>query len=286
MVERREGTSTGADIVFSYGSDNIDRGMEGVDFLKRRPTFPLGDDPRGREMFIQIADSASENFYDGRPVFRGYHGKAPLAGQKLGQPQRVGKLETLKVLRPQPFNRSVDFNALEAAKAVEISDQLATDFAILFPSVVITSPAPGSSFSPGSTIEIRATVSAQRSITAATLVVDGHPRDRRSLKRADQGATTSHEFIFLYTIPITRASGPMDITIHGFNLTVAAQGQIADDARNFPPQGDPVDYGLGSLDGRLGEGQGAQKPPLTPMLEQTFFLRTPDGVSSIVVQVV
>lgn len=285
MTERRESTGTGDDTTFSFAADNVERGEEGADFVKRKPTYPWGDDPRGREIKYEEADASNlgEAYGPGHPVFRAYKGQAPLEGQDFGAPERTGALQGISDLRPDLPNQSVDAAALDAAKVIERATLVATNFAALFPSVSINVPSPGASFSPGSQIEIRAVVTSLRNITSATLIIDGTPVDRRTLDRRDQDVATSYEFIFLYDVPAARPLGTMNITVRGFNINSSAQGFIADDARNNPPLADAIDLAVGTLDGRLGQSGGSQANP--PLLAPTYILRTPEGVANISVNI-
>lgn len=285
MVEHREGTSPEEGTDFSFGADNVERGDPDVDFIKRKPTYPWGDDPRGREIDFEAgADDPGQSYGSKNPVFRAYKGRAPLEGQDFGDPSKAGSLQKISDLRPELPPQSVDFAALEGAKESERGILRATNFTALFPSVVINTPPPGASFSPGAQLEIRATVSSLRNITSATLFIDNRPVDDKSLDRRDQDVAQEHIFIFLYNIPTNRSLGPMDITVRGFNINSAAQGMIADDARNNPPNADDITLGVGTLDGRLGQSQGSQAQP--PLLAPTYILRTPEGVSSISVNIV
>jgi len=285
MVEHRDGTSPDEGTDFSFGADNVERGDPDVDFIKRKPTFPWGDDPRGREIdFEADAENSGQSYGSKNPVFRAYKGRAPLEGQDFGAPEKVGSLQKISDLRPELPSQSVDFAALEAAKAIERGILEATNFAALFPNVSIELPAPGASFSPGSQLEVRATVNSLRNITSATLIIDNHPVDTKFLDRRDQDVAQRHTFTFLYNISANRSLGPMDITVRGFNINSSAQGMIADDARNNPPNADAIDLGVGTLDGRLGQSQGSQANP--PLLAPTYILRTPEGVSSISVNIV
>lgn len=286
MTEHREGTSTGSDTVFSFAADNVERGAPDVDFIKRRPTYPWGDDPRGREIkYEDQIDNPSESYGSKNMVFRAFQGRAPLEGQSYTSPARRGKLQRISHLRPNLPPRTVDRAALDAAKVIERAALEDADFANIFPTVVINTPSPGASFSPGGQIEIRATVSAIRFITSATLIVDGNPVDRRSLDRRDQESTSSYQFIFLYNIPPDRAPGTLDITVRGFNIVTAARGMIADDAINDPPLAQDLDLAIGTLDGQtLGQSHGSQAYP--PRLAETRMLRTPEGVANISVNIV
>ncbi len=73
----------------------------------------------------------------------------------------------------------------------------------------------------------------------------------------------------------------MDITVRGFNIATSFQGMIADDAPDTSPE---IDQAVGTLDGRLGQSDGTQANP--PLLQKTGILRTPEGVSSISVNIV
>ncbi len=285
MVERREGTDTsGKGLGHSWADDNVERGEEGADFIKRRPTYPIGDDPRGREIDFEATDTDEAYGSTRNPVFRAYRGQAPLEGQEFGMPARVGSLDNLSDLRPALPTRSVATEALDAAKETERAALAASNFGALFPTVVIDSPSPGATFSPGAQITIKATVTDLRNIHQSTLQVDGQFVDRRVLDRREQDSTKDYQFIFIYDIPATRALGPMEITVRGFNMSSAAQGMIADDAINNPPLSDGIRTGVGTLDGRLGQSHGSQANP--PLLDTTGLLRTPEGVTSITVNIV
>lgn len=285
MVEHREGTHPDEGTDFSFAADNVDRGDPDVDFIKRKPTFPWGDDPRGREIdFEADAENSGQSYGSKNPVFRAYKGRAPLEGQDFGAPAKVGSLQKISDLRPELPSQSVDFAALEAAKAVERGILEATNFVALFPNVSIELPAPGASFSPGGQLEVRATVNSLRNITSATLIIDNHPVETKRLDRRDQDVAQRATFTFFYNISANRGLGPMDITVRGFNINSSAQGMIADDALNNPPNADDITLGVGTLDGRLGQSQGSQAQP--PLLAPTYILRTPEGVSSISVNIV
>lgn len=286
MVERREGTSPDEVSDFSFAADNVDRGEPDVDFIKRKPTYPWGDDPRGREIDYLAADAENpgESYQSKNPVFRAYKGRAPLEGQDFGAPSRVGSLQKIKDLRPELPPKSVDVAALDAAKAIERQILEDTNFTALFPNVSIELPSPGASFSPGSQLEVRATVNSLRNITSATLIIDNHPVETKFIDRRDQDVLQRFTFTFFYNISATRPAGSMDITVRGFNINSAAQGMIADDAKNNPPKADDITLGVGTLDGRLGQSHGSQAQP--PLLAPTYILRTPEGVSTISVNIV
>lgn len=285
MAERRGSTSTGSDVVHSWADDNVARGEPDVDFIKRRPTYPIGDNPRGREIDFEAgSDDLGESYGSRNSIFRAYRGQPPLEGQNFGAPARRGSLQKITDLRPELPNRTVDTAALDLQKEIDRALLESTDFAALFPSVTVVEPAPGTTFSPGQTIEIRAQVYTLRNITSATLFVDSTAVARRALDRRDQDNLTEYEFFFVYTIPANRNLGSMDITVRAFNINTSAQGMIADDARNLPPQGDGIQTGVGTLDGRLGQSHGSQASP--PLLPETYLLRNPEGIASITVLVV
>ena len=144
MVERREATSTeGAGLGFSFAADNVERGEPDADFIKRRPTYPLGDDPRGREIDFQVLDTTESYGSTRNPVVRAYRGKAPLEGQDYEAPARVGSLQKVKDLRPDLPPRSVDVAALDIIKERDRAILAATNFEALWPQVVIDMPSPG-----------------------------------------------------------------------------------------------------------------------------------------------
>jgi len=281
-VERREGTSTeGSGLGHSFAADNVERGEEGVDFIKRRPTYPIGDDPRGREIDFRT-DDINESYGSTRnPIVRAYRGRAPLEGQDFNAPARRGSLPTIASLRPELPKRSVDTVALDILKDQQREVLLATNFGALFPIVTIDSPAPGATFSPGGQITIRATVEDLRGVFSATLEVDGLAVDRRTIDPRDRDSLKVHQFIFIYDIPATRALGPLAITVRGFNIATSFQGMIADDAPDTSPE---IDQAVGTLDGRLGQSDGSQA--VAPRLQKTGILRTPEGISNITVNII
>ena len=62
MVEKRDKTTTeGRGLGHSWADDNVARGDPDVDFIKRRPKFPFGDNPRGRE--IDFTDTTGDEAY-------------------------------------------------------------------------------------------------------------------------------------------------------------------------------------------------------------------------------
>ena len=170
--------------------------------------------------------------------------------------------------------------ALDALKEGQRAILSATNFGAIFPTVVIDSPAPGATFSSGGQITIKATVTDLRSVFSATLEVDGQAVDRRTLDPRDRDSTTSHQFIFIYNIPSTRPLGAMPITVRGFNIASSSQAMIADDAPDTSPE---INQAVGTLDGRLGQSDGTQA--IAPRLDETGLVRTPEGVSSITVNI-
>ncbi len=282
MVEKRDNTSTeGSGLGHSWADDNVDRGEDGVDFIKRRPTYPLGDDPRGREIDFEATDTDEAYGSTRNPIVRAYRGRAPLEGQAFGMPSRIGSLDTVSDLRPDLPDRTVATAALDALKEGERAILESTNFGALFPIVTIDSPTPGATFSPGDQITITATVEDIRSVFSATLQIDGQPVDRRTVDARDRDSTKEKQFTFIFNIPSTRALGPMDITVRGFSLATSFQGMIADDAPDTSPE---IDQAVGTLDGRLGQSDGTQVN--APLLQKTGILRTPEGVSSISVNIV
>jgi hypothetical protein len=284
-IERREGTSTGSDIVHSFAEDNVERGEPGVDFVKRKPTYPIGDDPRGREINFEADAESGEAYGSTRNlVFRAYRQQAPLEGQNFNSPSRISALQGITDIRPELPNRSVDAIALDRAKEIERGLIEASGFSAIYPRISIDTPSPGASFSPGSRIEIRVSVASIRSVFSAVLFVDGSPVERKTLDRREQEVTTDYQFIFLYDIPANRPFGPLSLTARGFNITTSAQNFIADDRNVDPSNIHLIQTGVGTLDGRLGQSQGSQSQP--PLLEATSIQLTPEAVSSITINVV
>jgi len=282
MVEKRDSTNTeGRGLGHSWADDNVERGEDGATFVKRRPTYPLGDDPRGREIDFEATDTDEAYGSTRNPIVRAYRGRAPLEGQEFGMPSRVGSLDTVSDLRPDLPDRTVATAALDALKETERELLASTNFGALFPTVTIDSPAPGATFSPGGQITIKATVEDIRSVFSATLQIDGLSVDRRNIDPRDRDSTKEKQFIFIFNIPSTQALGPMDITVRGFSLATSSQAMIADDAPDTSPD---IDQAVGTLDGRLGQSDGTQSLP--PLLQKTGILRTPEGVSSITVNIV
>ncbi len=282
MVEKRDSTSTeGRGLGHSWADDNVERGEDGVDFIKRRPTYPLGDNPRGRE--IDFQETSTDEAYGStrNPVVRAYRGRAPLEGQNFEDPKKVGKLDRITSLRPELPDRSIDTEIHEALQAGQRAILGDSSFAKLFPIVTIDSPAPGATFSPGDKITIKATVEDLRSVFSAILQIDGQPVDRRIVDPRDRDSTLEKQFTFIYNIPSGQALGSLSITVRGFNIATSSQAMIADDAPDTSPE---IDQAVGTLDGRLGQSDGTQSNP--PLLQKTGILRTPEGVSSINVNIV
>ena len=281
-IERREGTSTeGRGLGHSFSADNVDRGDPDLNqFIKRRPTYPLGDNPRGRE--IRWNDQESPDHKGS--IFRSYKGLVPIEGQDPLAPKRIIRVGSIKDLRPELPNRSVDQAALEAAQEAERSTLISTDFHAIFPKAEITEPSPGTSFSPGDRITIKVKATDIRAIYSCTLFIDGKPVDRRNLDRRDQDHIREIEFIFLYDIPSNRSLGSMDITARVFDIESSAQAVIADDARNdFQGQ---FRGAVGSQDGRIGRLGSTSKTNPQLEIEPNQYLRTPEGISTIMVNIV
>lgn len=285
MVERREGTSTeGRGLGHSFGADNVARGEDGANFIKRRPTYPWGDNPRARE--IQYYNpSATESFGPNRHVYRSYRDKAPLEGQSYSEPKLRGKLMKIKDLRPALPDRSVKHDALDAAKLLERAELSSSDFMVLFPRVVIEEPSAGATFTPGSQITIKARATVLRYLTSATLFVGNRAVDRRTIDRRDQEVTKEHIFIFIYDVPSDQHLGPLELTVRAFNFATAFQGFISDDSNNRPPQGDDFNLGKSSANNEF-KHQATSALKYSQQLESTGMLRTPEGVSSITVNIV
>jgi hypothetical protein len=282
MVERREGTNTdGRGLGHSFAADNVERGTaEGNQFTKRRPTYPIGDNPRGREIDWEDQDNESQR----GDIFRAYKGLVPIEGQDPFAPKRVIRVGSTKELRPTSPSRSTDGAANAAAQEAQRAQLMSTDFGALFPSATITIPAPGASVTRGTTVAVNVTGSHIISVMSATLFVDGQPVDRIALDRSAQQSTPNAEFTFRYHIPADRALGAMAIEARVYSIEVSAQGVIADDAINeFDTQ---FQGGVSTLDGRL--GQAGSTSQTSPKLDQdpSMFLRTPEGVSSISVNVI
>ncbi len=284
MVEHRDKTTTeGRGLGFSFAADNVVRGEPGADFERRRPTYPLGDDPRGRE--IQFNDTSGRESYGStrNQVFRAYRGSWPLEGQSFEMPARRGQLQKPSDLRPALPNRSVATLALDAAKEVDRAALIASDFSIIFPTTTISSPAPGSVFSPGDTILVQAPSSVLRSLMGATLFIDGQPVLHKELSRSQQDSTPSFTFTFSYIVPADRVLGPMDITVQATGRADNAMGIIADTSINFPPKDREIQGAVGTLDGRKGQSTSSTKA--SPRLSASRYLRTPHGRATITVSI-
>lgn len=276
MVERREGTTTeGRGLGHSFAADNVERGDPDVKFSRRRPTYPWGDNPRGREM-----DWANQRAEKNTEIFRAYRGLVPIEGQKYDDPKRFLRVGSTLELRPDLPRRSPDFAALDAAKERERALLESTNFQALFPSVTFASPSPGATFMRGTQMTIEADASDFRGIHSITLFVDETPVDRRVLDRRDQESIQNKRFIFLYDIPSDRNLGAMSLTVRVFNIETAAQGFIASGATTTTPE---IDKAVGTLDGRVTVY--GNSPEISPQIEKTGFLRTPEGTASITVNI-
>jgi hypothetical protein len=283
MVERRDKTTTeGRGLGHSWADDNVERGSPDVDYVKRRPQYTFGDNPRGRE--IDFQDTSGDEAYGStrNQVFRAYRGKAPIEGQEFGMPEKKGKIfQKVKELRPELPDRSTADSANASLQAGQAGILTATNFTALFPSPTISSPAPGATFSPGNEITVVAPTTALRDIHSATLEIDGQAVARRVIDRRDQDSTTAFDFRFIYKVPDNRALGPMTITIRAFNVESALQGIVLDDA-----------LGTTSKQGALGTLQGGRATSATSSsayqtkFPETGFLRSPEGVVSITVNIV
>lgn len=281
-TEHREGTDTdGRGLGHSFAADNVERGTaEGNQFTKRRPTYPIGDNPRGREIDWNNQDSDAQI----GDIFRAYKGLVPIEGQDPFAPKRVIRVGSTKELRPTSPSRSTDTAANSAAQEAQRAQLMSTDFGALFPSATITVPAPGASVSRGTVIAIDVTGTHIVSVMSATLFIDGQPVDRIALDRSAQQSSPTAKFTFRYNIPADRALGTMSIEARVYSIEVSTQGVIADDAINeFDTQ---FRGGVSTLDGRL--GQAGSTSQTSPKLDQdpSMFLRTPEGVSSISVNVI
>jgi len=280
MAENRDKTTTeGRGLGHSWADDNVVRGDPEADFIKRRPKFPLGDNPRARE--VRFDDTTGREAMGKKQVFRTYRGKPPIEGQTFGMPARKGRIfSKVKDLRPEIPSRSTDDAANAGFQAGQEAELLSTNFRALMPSPTISSPAPGATFSPGAEVSIVAPTSALRNIHSATLEIDGQAVDRRVLDRRDQDSTTQFDFRFIYTIPANRALGSMTITVRAFNMETAMRGTILDDALNTTTR----QGALGTLDGR--PGSATSSADYQKLLNETGFLRSPEGIVSITVNIV
>ena len=280
-TERRDSTDTdGRGLGHSFAADNVDRGTaEGNQFIKRRPTYPIGDNPRGREIDWNDQESDAQL----GSIFRAYKGLVPIEGQDPLNPKRVIRVGSIKDLRPDAPPRSIDAAAISAAQEVERALLVATDFQALFPTAGIIEPAAGASVSRGSRITIKVNAQDHRAIHSCTLFVDGVPVDRRSLDRRDQDHIRNTTFIFLYDVPSDRSVGTMSIEARVFNIETSAQGVFLDDAiNNFNGQ---FRGGEGSQDGRIGRLGSTSKTNPQLEVDPSQYLRTPEGISTITVNV-
>ena len=281
MVERRDKVDTqGRGLGHSWADDNVERGAPDADFEKRRPTYPIGDDPRGRE--IDFEDATGREAYGKNQAFRTYRGQAPIEGQEYGMPVRAGKIyKKVNELRPEQPNRSTNDTFHAALQAGQFAELTATNYQALMPSPTISTPAPGASFSPGGTIEVVAPTTALRDIHSVTLEINGIGVERRVLDRRDQDSTTSYDFRFFYKIPSNQSLGPMSVTIRVFNMESSFQGVIADDAL-FTTS---VQTGLGSAEHQR-PGSATSSDDYQLQLDNTGILRQHMGMVSITVNIV
>ncbi len=282
MAETRDKIDTeGSGLGHSWADDNVARGDPEVDFIKRRPTFPFGDDPRGRE--IDFTDTSGQEAYASRnQVFRAYRGKPPIEGQPQGMPVKKGKIfQNVNLLRPELPARSTDDTANARIQAAQNAAWETSGFTSHFPTVSITSPAPGATFSPGDTLSVVAPASALRTLHSAVLEIDGVAVARRVIDRRDQDSTPDFDFRFEYPIEPARALGSMSITVRVFNLETSNQGIIADDALGTRPD---IQGAVGTLDGR--KGSATSSDDYQPLLNETGFLVGAGGVTSITVNIV
>ena len=281
-IERRDSTDTdGRGLGHSFAADNVERGTpEGNQFIKRRPTYPLGDNPRGREIRWNDQEDPDQK----GDIFRSYKGLVPIEGQDPFAPKRVIRVGSTKELRPTSPSRSTDTAANQAAQEAQRTQLASTDFGALFPSATITVPSPGASVDRGTVIAVNVTGTHILSVMSCTLYIDGQPVDRIVLDRSAQQSTPTAEFTFRYNIAADRALGTMSIEARVYSIEVSAQGVIADNAINeFDTQ---FRGGVSTLDGRL--GQAGSTSQTSPKLDQdpSMYLRTPEGVSSISVNVI
>lgn len=282
-VEHRDKTTTeGKGLGHSWADDNVARGDSDVDFIKRRPKFPLGDDPRGRE--IDFTDTTGKEAYGStrNQVFRAYRGKAPIEGQPEGMSARKGKIfQNVRLLRPELPNKSTDDIANAGLQASQTGARQASGFKIQFPTVGITSPAPGATFSPGDTLTVIAPASALRNLHSAVLELDGVAVARRVLDRRDQDSTTNFEFRFIHPLSPVQALGPMSLTVRVFNMETANRGFIADDALGTRPD---IRGATGTLDGHKGSATSSNSYQL--QLNETGYLVGAGGIVSININII
>ncbi len=282
-IERREGTSTeGRGLGHSFAADNVERGDPDVDFVKRTPTFPIGDDPRGRE--IDFEDTSGDESYGRNQIFRAYRGQAPIEGQEFGMPARTGALTKVSQLRPELFSKNVDVVALDAQKAIDRQILEDSDFGRLFPLAGVSYPIPGATFSPGSELRVEVDSEDLRGIFGATLQIDGVFVERKRIDPRDREANKNQKFTFLYQIPSNQALGTMDITVRVFNVANSMRGFIADDAITLPPGGRDLDLAVGTLDGRIGRLGSTSKT--NPQLQESGMLRAPEAIVNLTINIV
>jgi hypothetical protein len=281
MAEKRDKTDTsGRGLGHSWADDNVERGAPDADFEKRRPTYPLGDDPRGRE--IDFEDDSGRESYGKNDVYRAYRGQAPIEGQEYGAPVRAGKIyKKVQDLRPEQPNRSTNIEYHAALQAGQAAELTATNFQALMPSPTISTPAPGASFSPGATLEVIAPTTALRNLHSAILEINGLAVERRVIDRRDQDSTTQHDFHFFYTIPSNQPLGSMSVTVRVFNMESAFRGVIADDAL-FTTN---VQTGIGSAE-HPRPGSATSSDAYQLQLDDTGILRQHAGAVSITVNIV
>jgi hypothetical protein len=282
MVERRDKTTTeGRGLGHSWADDNVVRGDPEVDFVKRRKKFPLGDNPRGRE--IDFSDTSGEESYGStrNQVFRAYRGQLPIDGQLIGDPQKKGAIaQNVRTLRAELPDKSTADAAHAALQAGQVATLLATNYQALYPSPTISSPAPGATFSPGDEITVVAPTTDLMNIHSATLEIDGQAVDRRVLDRRDQASTTSFDFRFIYRIPDAQALGAMAITVRAFNMNTSNRAIIGDDALNTTD----IQGAIPTL--KTVEGSATSSPSYQKQFDETGYLRSPEGVVSITVNIV
>lgn len=280
-IEHRDGTSTeGRGLGHSFAADNVDRGDPDLNvFKKRRLNFPLSDNPRAREIGFE-----NQRVPEEINTLRAYRDLVPIEGQDPLAPKKVIRVGSIKDLRPELPDRSIDSAAIEAAQEAERSLLLASDFGRLFPEASILEPLPGQTFNVGQRITIKALGKDIRAIFSATLFVDNQPVDRRNLDRRDQEPNREHTFIFLYDIPASRNPGPMDIMVRVFDIESSTQGIILDDAVNSSPT--QFRGGVSSLDGRIGRLGSTSKTNPQLDVDPSQFLRTPEGIALITINII
>ena len=282
MVERRDKTTTeGRGLGHSWADDNVVRGDPDVDFIKRRLKFPFGDDPRGRE--IDFSDTTGKEAYGStrNQVFRAYRGRPPIEGQIVGDPQKKGKIaQGVRALRAELPSKSTADAANEAYQAGQVATLVSTNFQALYPSPTISSPAPGATFSPGDEITVVAPTTDLMNIHSATLEIDGQAVDRRVLDRRDQASTLSFDFRFIYRVPDDQSLGAMAITVRAFNMNTSNRAIIGDDSLNTTD----IQGAIPTL--KTVEGSATSSSSYQKQFDETGYLRSPEGVVSITVNIV